>query len=80
MGDRYLKLGGGSFTPRAKIAPTVTITPGFTGLKLRFQGNQFAYKIQGLYLSANTDNAMLSCFDFYSHIRSISSKFHPFSG
>jgi len=80
MGSRYLKLGDGSFIPRGKIVPTVTITPGFTGLKLRFQGNNFGYYVRGLYLSANTNNAMLSCFDFYSHIKSISSKFHAFSG
>lgn len=79
MGDYYIKLGGGSFIPRADTEPSVTITPGFTGLTLRFQGNNYLYKVQGCYLSASTDTELASAFDFYSNIKSISSKFQTFT-
>lgn len=80
MGKRYKKFRGPSFIPLEKNKPAVTIVPGFSGLKLRFQGNNFKYTVQNVYLSANVSNPILSSFDFYSKIKSISSKFHPFSG
>jgi len=76
----YIRLGGTAYTPRQKTFPSLTISPGLTSLKLRFQGNNFFYKVQGCYLSANTDNEMISAFDFYSGIKSISAKFTAFSG
>jgi len=79
MGDNYIKLGGNSFIPRADIEPTVTITPGFTGLTIRFQGNNYLYKVQGCFLSASTHTSLASAFNFYSNIKSISSKFQTFT-
>lgn len=75
----YIRLGGSAYIPRQETEPTLTLSPGLTSVRLRFQGNNFFYKVQGCYLSANTDNAMISAFDFYSGIRSISAKFAAFS-
>jgi hypothetical protein len=79
MGSNYIKLEGNSYIPRADVEPTVTINPGFSGLTIRFQGNNYLYKVQGCFLSASTTSSLASSFDFYSNIKSISSKFHPFT-
>lgn len=68
------------YTPLEKKTPSVTISPGSTGLRITFEGYSLDQSPQGLYLSANTDHAILSTYDFYSKVKSLSAKFPPFKG
>lgn len=59
----------------------ITILQGSSSTIFTFQGDMFDYKTQnGLYLSANVQNSLLSTFDFYSNTKSISAKFPAFKG
>ena len=61
--------------------PTITITQGSSAAIFTFQGDMFNYKTEnGLYLSANVTNSILSSFNFYSNTKSISAKFPAFKG
>ena len=61
--------------------PSITITQGSSAAVFTFQGDMFDYITgNGLYLSANVTNSLLSSFDFYSNTKSISAKFPAFKG
>jgi len=69
------------FYPELAQEPTITITQGSSAATFTFQGDMFSYTAgNGLYLSANVTNPILSSFDFYSNTSSISSKFPAFTG
>jgi len=69
------------FYPELNQEPTLTITQGSSAAIFTFQGDMFNYKTgNGLYLSANVTNPILSSYNFYSNIKSISAKFPAFKG
>lgn len=69
------------FYAQIKQEPMITILQGSSSTIFTFQGDMFDYKTQnGLYLSANVQNSLLSTFDFYSNTKSISAKFPAFKG
>jgi len=69
------------FYPELNKEPTITITQGSSAAIFTFQGDMFSYIVgNGLYLSANVINPILSSFDFYSNTKSISAKFPAFKG
>lgn len=69
------------FIPVSIKEPTITITQGSSAAVFTFQGDMFNYITgNGLYLSANVNNSLLSSFNFYSNTKSISAKFPAFKG
>jgi hypothetical protein len=69
------------YYPNPRTEPTLTIKPGQINVSFTFQGDMFSYITgNGLYLSANVINPILSSFDFYSETKSLSTKFPPFTG
>lgn len=69
------------FYPQLNQEPTITIIQGSSAAIFSFQGDMFNYKTEnGLYLSANVTNSILSSFNFYSNTKSISAKFPAFKG
>lgn len=63
-----------------KTFPSLTISPGFTGVQITFEGYSLDQSPQSVYLSANTDHAILSTYNFYSNVKSLSAKFPAFKG
>ena len=69
------------FYPELNQEPTLTIVQGSSAAIFTFQGDMFDYITgNGLYLSANVINPILSSYNFYSNIKSISAKFPAFTG
>lgn len=69
------------YYPNPETEPTLTLNAGQTNVIFSFQGDMFERVTgNGLYLSANIVNPVLSSFNFYSNIKSISAKFPAFTG
>ena len=69
------------YYPNPRTEPTLTLEPGQTNVTFMFQGDMFQYVTgNGLYLSANVMNPILSSFNFYSQVKSLSGKFPAFTG